>query len=42
MEENKSGLKTGLGIVSLVVGIIALLVSFIPCLGALAIYIAPI
>jgi hypothetical protein len=42
MEENKSGLKTGLGIVSLVVGIIALLVSFIPCLGALAIYIAPV
>ncbi len=42
MEKQKTGLHQGLGIGSLVVGIIALLISFIPCLGQFAIFVAPI
>ena len=38
--ESKTGLHTGLGILSLVVGIMALLFSFLPCIGSLAIYVA--
>lgn len=33
-----SGAAMGLGIAGLVIGIVSLLISFIPCLGALAIY----
>jgi|GEM_PF-2648378 hypothetical protein len=40
--QNKTGLQTGLGIVSLVVGILALLVSFIPCLGQFSLFVAPV
>ena len=37
-ENNKSGLVKGLGIGGLVLGIVALIISFVPCLGAYAIY----
>ena len=36
MEENKSNAGQGLGIAGLVLGIIALIISFIPCLGMYA------
>ncbi len=39
METNKSGLVTGLGIGGLVLGILALIVSFIPCFGIYALFI---
>ncbi len=37
--ENKSNIVTSLGIAGLVLGIIALIVSFIPCFGIYAFYI---
>lgn len=40
-DKPKTGLNTGLAITSLVVGIMALLFSFIPCIGAFSLYVAP-